>query len=207
MGPDNNPEAGVCIAGENYVVLKTGHEISGDASNEYSLLTHFDSSNLYGTWDVAPNATAPRVISSNANGGHFVQVSLVYHNGYVFMFGTGLYRNSNIYLAKIPSNADEPFPKNNLWTAKEPARYFVGFKIGGGTGGDQPEPSWSESESSAEPVVQDDPNVLVNGVPTPVCSTDGTDCNSALCNPGRLAAARPSATFRCNTKPNLVFGS
>jgi hypothetical protein len=174
MGPDNNPQAGVSIDGANYVVFKTGHEINGDASGEYSILTHFDDTNLHRMWDVAPSAInlLPRIISSNDSGGHFVQVALVHHGDYVYMFGTGFYRKSSIYLARIHSKSDEPFPTNNFWTGLEPTQYLRSFLISGGT----VSPDWSESESDAMPLV-DDQYVSVHGVDVNVCANPTIECS------------------------------
>src|SRR5215831_5399349 len=179
MGPDNNPQAGVSIAGENYVVFKTGHEKPGGVMDEFSFLAHFapTRSSLHGAWDIAPaNILIPeagaRIISRNNDGGHFVEVALVHHGDYVYMFGTGLYRNSAIYVARIPSKANEGFPTNNFWTGIEPTQYFRGFLINGAN----VTPDWSETESDAIPLV-DDQNVSVHGVDINVCANPTVFCD------------------------------
>jgi hypothetical protein len=165
MAGDDNPQAGVSIGGDNYVVCSTGHDPNATPpdANAYTILTHFDTTNLYGPWDVASHR-----ISSAADGGHFLHVSLVHHGDHVFMFGTGApFRHNDVYLAKIRSRKDEPYPHNNLWTGKEPTRYFESFD------GTNP-PTWKTDESLAQPVVFDaNPSWTTGDCATPPCPTIG----------------------------------
>jgi hypothetical protein len=180
MTADNVPEAGVGIGDDNYVICATGHEIGG-TTTKYTILTHFDgrsprdANGLYGAWDQG------RVISSNADGGHFIQVSLVKHDGHVYMFGTGGYRSSDIYLAEIDATPGVPFPDNGFWNGAG-TRYFTGLvtNVVGKQGHVQKSvisPTWStvETDPSVTPVVFDNPQV--DG--TPVCPPYPGDCPTA----------------------------
>jgi hypothetical protein len=80
-------------------------------------------------WD-APGASLPGYqilfaidrLAGGALGGHFIQIAPVVHDGTLYFFGSGNYRQSGIYLAKKPSAAiesaggEEIFdPASNAW--------------------------------------------------------------------------------------------
>jgi hypothetical protein len=119
-------------------------------------LTHFDSSGVYGQWDVGREI-------SHAPDGHFQTASVVRSDGYIYMFGTQTYRNSNVYLARIPSDNGERYPDNNFWSARRPTEYFKAF---------EPDPSgmlrptWTgtEADPAVTPVVVDNPAPTLTGL-------------------------------------------
>lgn len=139
MGAFNVPDAGISLAGNTYVVCKTGHTASTGDTNDYSILTRF----------VATNKTfiPGRIISQLTNGGRFLEMSLnQVAAGYgsqepmVYMWGAGKYRGSDIYLAVVPAG--------NLESGTG-TFYFTGLTNG--------EPTWSSVETNAVPVVVDNP--------------------------------------------------
>jgi hypothetical protein len=162
MTTDDVPEGGISIAGDTYIACSTGYDNTSNTHppylNKHTVLTHVLRDLRPGTWDVG------RTVSSNANGGHFVELSLVQHGDEIYMFGTGGAQDSNIYLARIPAKQNVPYPKNNFWTAKQPTQYFAGYKRAIGTrrilG-----PNWigTETDARVTPVVVDNP--IVNGQP------------------------------------------
>ncbi len=139
MGAFNVPDAGITIGGNTYVVCKTGHTMSTVDTNDYSILTRFVATN---------NTFIPgRIISQLTNGGRFLEMSLNHvAAGYgnqepmVYMWGAGIYRGSDIYLAAVSAGNFE----SGVGTL-----YFTGLTNG--------EPNWSSVETNSEPVVVDNP--------------------------------------------------
>ncbi len=125
MGAFNVPDAGISLAGNTYVVCKTGHAASTGDTNDYSILTRFVATN---------NTFIPvRIISQLTNGGRFLEMSLnQVAAGYgsqeplVYRWGAGKYRGSDIYLAVVPAG--------NLESGTG-TFYFTGLTNG--------EPTWS----------------------------------------------------------------
>jgi hypothetical protein len=143
MGVDNVPAGGVDIDGKAYVVCKTGH--TADDSGDFSVLTRYN--------DARRTFHAGRTLSSIAQGGHFIDVSLHLLLGQairkpeLLIYGLGLYRHSNIYLATI--TASQFWTGKNPVTQKNSTLYFTGLVNG--------QPTWSRTETdpAVVPVVTD----------------------------------------------------
>ena len=133
MGADDTPNAGIVLPDGTYVVCNAGADISlsNPHLNDFSVLTRFD--------EATQTFTAGRTISSMPNG-HFIITSLHSSGADVMMFGVGNYRASDVYLADIPAGGFE---------SGTGTRYFAGLDHG--------QPTWSDTEADAEPVVQDNP--------------------------------------------------
>jgi hypothetical protein len=136
MGAFEVPVAGLSLGGRMHVVVSTNH--TDDRMSDRSVLTTF-----------TPPATfrTGRTISQLPSG-HFVKMSLraapspvdgVPAGGpFVFMWGTGVYRQSDAYFAVVPVSSFE---------SGRGTRFFAGLDSGG-------RPTWSEQESDAKPVVR-----------------------------------------------------
>jgi hypothetical protein len=131
MGPDDVPNSGITLNNQAYFVVNTGSDMSQNDphANDYSLLVRFD--------EAAGTFAAGRTISK-LPGGHFIFTSLHLSGTDVLMFGTGDYRAGDIYLATVPAGSFE---------SGTGTRYFAGLSNG--------QPTWTNAESSAAPVVQD----------------------------------------------------
>ncbi|MBZ5696734.1 MAG: DUF4185 domain-containing protein [Acidobacteriia bacterium] len=135
MGPAEIPVAGISLAGQIYVVVKTNH--SEDAPTDRTVLTKF----------TAPATFQPLRTISQLPEGRFIKMSLHAEPGpiagmplggpFVFVWGTGESRHGDAYLALVPSAQFE--------TGKG-TRYFAGLDAAGA-------PMWSEKEPDAKPVV------------------------------------------------------
>jgi Domain of unknown function (DUF4185) len=136
MGAFEVPVSGISLDGHMYVVVSTNH--SEDRSTDRSMLTKF-----------SPPATfQPLRTISQLPTGRFVKMSLHTEPGaiaglppagpYVIIWGTGVYRKSDAYLAIVP--------EKNFETGQG-TRYFAGLDGAGA-------PTWSEKESDATPIVQ-----------------------------------------------------
>lgn len=144
MAGDDTPNAGICISNVNYLICNTGSNPNGTNSaqkhaGDYSVLVTFDQTNLM--------FQTNRTISAVTNGGHFIINSLHLFGTNVLMFGAGMYRASDIYLATTPAGS---------YLSGSGTLYFTGLTNG--------QPTWSSVETNAVPVVQDNPT---NGPPSP----------------------------------------
>ncbi|SPF41921.1 exported hypothetical protein [Candidatus Sulfopaludibacter sp. SbA4] len=152
MGIDNIPHAGVSLNGTIYLGIKTGNVPLGDGNNDqshdYSLLATFD--------ETTQAFTSGRTISTLPNG-HFAGPTFylaaagllgtpppVSPEPVMLIYGVGAFRASNIYLSIIPSSE---FASGVDLSGNAATRYFSGMSNG--------QPTWSSSESSAVPVVND----------------------------------------------------
>lgn len=133
MAGNNVPNAGILLNDGVYFVVNTGadHTLTDINQNAYSVLVRFD--------ETAKTFTTGRTISTVTNG-HFVYTGLHASGANVYMFGTGKYRASDIYLSETPSNG--------FWTGTG-TRYFAG-RVNG-------QPTWTMSEAAAVPIIQDNP--------------------------------------------------
>jgi len=132
MGPDDIPNSGIYLNGQVYLICNTGSDTSAanPQVSDYSVLVQFDES--------AQKFTAGRTISPA--GGKFIGTSLRAWGANVYLFGAGPYRASDIYLQTVPAST---------FASGAGTQYFAGLVNG--------QPSWTASESSAVPVVQDNP--------------------------------------------------
>jgi Domain of unknown function (DUF4185)/CXCXC repeat len=86
---------------------------------------------------------------------HFVQVAPVVSGGYLYMFGTGAFRASWVYLARMPWPEDGSAPVIADYLVNSP-----GFEVW--TGGSREEAgSWSSTVADAIPLFTDDPGNTV----------------------------------------------
>jgi hypothetical protein len=144
MSGDDTPNAGICISNVIYVICNTGANHNGTNSaqkhaDDYSVLVTFNQTNL--------TFQTNRTISVVTNGGHFIINSLHEFGTNILMFGAGMYRASDIFLATTPVNS---------YVSGGGTLYFTGLTNG--------QPSWSSIETNAVPVVRDNPT---NGPPWP----------------------------------------
>lgn len=145
MGPDNIPNSGITLDGQIYIVCSTGTAVNAgiaDYSNDFSVLSTFD--------PASRTFTTLRTISRVNAGGHFLITSqheappgspspqAGFPGPAVYMFGLGLYRQSNIYLSAIPKNG---------FATGTGTLYFAGLVNG--------LPTWTTQEMAAVPVVSD----------------------------------------------------
>jgi serine/threonine protein kinase len=131
------PVAGISLGGQMYVVVRTHNP--RDRSDFHSVLTKF----------VAPSTFQTLRTVSQLPSGHFIKISLHEQTGraaglppggpYVFMWGTGEYRQSDAYLAIVPAAQFE---------SGAGTKYFAGLDASGA-------PQWSETETDAQPVLKD----------------------------------------------------
>jgi hypothetical protein len=140
MGIDDVPNSGINLAGATWIVCNSGSDISlpDPHANDYSVLARFD--------EAAQTFSTGRTIS-RLPGGHFIFTSLHASGTDVLMFGVGNYRASDVYLSITPASGFE---------SGTGTRYFAGLVKG--------QPAWTGAESSAVPVVTDNPT---NGPPWP----------------------------------------
>ena len=133
MAGNNVPNAGISLSDGLFLVVNAGadHSMADINANAFSLLVRFDES--------AKTFTTGRMVSSMP-GGHFVYTALRALGVDVYMFGTGKYRGSDIYLSKTPASG--------FWTGTG-TQYFAG-RVNG-------QPTWTTSEASAVPIIQDNP--------------------------------------------------
>jgi len=133
MAGDDVPNAGIALSDGLYFVVNTGadHALADIHQNAYSVLVRFD--------ETAKTFTTGRTISRTADG-HFVYTGLHASGSDVYMFGTGKYRASDIFLSQTPASG--------FWTGTG-TRYFAG-RVNG-------QPTWTTSEAAAVPVIQDNP--------------------------------------------------
>lgn len=150
MGAFDVPDSGISVAGQAYVVCKTDHSSDANNPTDTSILTRFD--------EATQSFTVVRQISK-LPGGKFVEMAL--HEvpaGYagpqpsILMWGSGVYRQSDIYLAVVPASAFE---------SGTGTRYFAGLTAG--------QPTWTDQEQAAAPVAHDGTvgNVSVTWAPGP----------------------------------------
>jgi hypothetical protein len=131
MGANNVPNAGISLSDGTYLVINTGATLADGQANARSMLVRYD--------QAAATFTAGRTIST-LPGGRFVFTALRASGSDVYMFGTGNYRASDIYLSVTPAA--------QFWTGGG-TRYYAGHVNG--------QPTWSTSESAAVPIVRDNP--------------------------------------------------
>ncbi len=135
MGPFEVPVAGISLNGTMFVVVSTGYTPERNA--EKSLLTRFD--------ETARTFTTVREISHLPNG-RFIKMTLrptpqgltglPGTGAYVLVFGSGVYRKSNAYLAAVPAQS---------FSTGDGTRYLAGLSGA--------EPRWSDKEEDAVPIV------------------------------------------------------
>ncbi len=142
MGPFNVPDSGISLFGNAYVVVTTNHTVGGDT--DQSFLTRFDEK--AGTFTVLRNYTPV----SARPGGTFIEMALkdatiVLDSSVpagqrtVLMWGSGEYRKSDVYLARVA-----------------PLQFETGDGTVYLTGADPCGPTtWSGSETDANAVVTD----------------------------------------------------
>ncbi len=135
MGAFEVPVSGISLAGHMYVVVSTNH--SPDRTTDRSVLTKF----------ILPSAFEPLRTISQLPAGRFIKMSMHVEpepipgmppgGPFVIIWGTGVYRKSDAYLAVVPAAHFE---------TGEGTRYFAGMSAGG--------PAWSAKESDAAPIVK-----------------------------------------------------
>jgi hypothetical protein len=140
MGANNVPNAGISLSDGVYLVINTGATLADGNLNARSMLVRFD--------QAAGTFTAGRTISQ-LPGGRFVFTALRASGSDVYMFGTGTYRGSDIYLSRTPASS--------FWAGTGTA-YYAG-RVNG-------QPVWSTSEAAAVPIVRDNPQNTANYSPT-----------------------------------------
>jgi len=136
MGAFEVPVAGISLGGRMYVVVSTNH--SPDRSTDRSVLTRFQ----------PPATFQPLRTLSQLPEGHFVKQSLHTEPApiaglppggpYVFVWGTGVYRKSDAYLAIVPQSQFE---------TGQGTRYFAGLDA-------TETPTWSAREADAKAIVE-----------------------------------------------------
>jgi hypothetical protein len=136
MGAFEVPVSGISLNGQAYVVVSTNH--STDRSTDRSVLTKF----------IPPATFQPLRTISQLPAGRFVKMSLHAEPGsiaglppggpYILVWGTGVYRQSDAYLAVVPAASFE---------TGQGTRYFAGLDTAGA-------PRWSASEADATLIVE-----------------------------------------------------
>jgi hypothetical protein len=131
MGANNVPNAGVSLSDGIYLVINTGATVADGQANAKSMLVRYD--------PAAGTFPAGRTISQMP-AGKFVFTALRASGSDVYMFGTGVYRGSDIYLSVTPAAS---------FAAGTGTKYYAGHVNG--------QPTWSTSESGAVPIIKDNP--------------------------------------------------
>lgn len=137
MAPMDAPVAGISLDGQMYVAISAN--FTRGASTSRSVLTKF-----------APPTTFQSVRTiSELPAGKFIRMSMHVQPGpigglppggpFVFTWGTGKFRESDVYLAVTPVSQFE---------SGKGMRYFAGLDSSNA-------PSWSDNESDAFPIVKD----------------------------------------------------
>ena len=159
-GGDDIPNSGIALGDQIYIVYSTGSNPSCTSpcdvyANAFSVLVRFD--------EATRTFTTLRELSSIPAGGHFLYTTM--HEvgpGYggaasnapaVLMFGTGDYRQSNIYLAVVPR---EHFA-DGIGT-----RYLIGLDHG--------RPVWTDPATTTQQAMDDQTKavpVIVDNAPSP----------------------------------------
>ena len=132
MGPDDIPNSGISLNGQIYFICNTGSDTSlaNPQAADYSVLVQFN--------EAAQTFTAGRTISPA--GGRFIGTSVHASGAYVYIFGAGPYRASDIYLQRVPASS---------FASGAGTQYFAGLVNG--------QPTWVNSEAGTVPVVEDNP--------------------------------------------------
>ena len=132
MGPDDIPNAGISLNGTVYLVCNVGSNTSLDNPQvgDHSILVRFD--------ETAHTFTYLRDVDQT--GGHFIGTALRAWGGYVYMYGAGPYRASDVYMLRTPVSSFE---------TGAGTQFFTGLLNG--------QPTWNSTEAGAVPVVQDNP--------------------------------------------------
>jgi len=140
MGAFEVPVSGISLAGRMYVMVRTNHtaDFKEDAAalTDRSVLTRF----------VPPASFQPLRTISQLPAGHFATTSIhLEPNGpsdglppggpYVFIWGTGAYRKSDVFLSIVPASHFE---------GGTGTQFYAGLSQG--------KPIWSTSEADARPV-------------------------------------------------------
>ena len=135
------PNSGITLADGTYIVCNTGADasLSDIHQNAYSILAKFD--------EGTQTFTTGRTISTPP-GGRFVFDALHASGPDVFTFGFGNYRASDVYLSRTTATG--------FWMGTG-TQYFAGLVNG--------QPTWTDRESDAAPIVIDNP--LLNLPPDP----------------------------------------
>ncbi len=136
MGAFEVPVSGISLGGDMYVVVSTNH--SQGRTTDRSVLTKF----------TPPAKFEPLHTISQLPTGRFVKMSmhvepepikgLPSDGPFVVIWGTGVYRTSDVYLSIVPAANFE---------SGQRTRYFSGLDASG-------KPTWSQSESDAAPIVR-----------------------------------------------------
>ncbi len=141
MGPDDTPNCGICIGGTIYVIVNSGtNPMTHDRTGNFSVLTTFDPGAQKFHTGRTVSSLNPNLPVNDPRQGHFIFNSLQPYGAFTAMFGSGEFRQSDIYLSMTPS-ALLPWGAGTLYYAGQ----VRGFPI------------WSGSESDAVPIVTDDP--------------------------------------------------
>lgn len=137
MSPMDDPAGGISLGGQMYVAISTNFH-AGHAADK-SVLTKF----------VPPATFQPLRTISQLPNGRFLRLSMHEQAGptaglppggpYIFIWGTGKYRESDAYLSIVPAGDFE---------SGKGVRYFSGLDAAKA-------PTWSDSESDATPVVKE----------------------------------------------------
>jgi len=136
MGAFEVPVSGISLGGQMYVVVSTNHSL--DRPTDRSVLTKF----------IPPATFRPLRTISQLPAGRFIKMSMHTEPGpiaglppggpFIIIWGTGVYRKSDAYLAVVPVAHFE---------TGQGTRYFAGWDTAGA-------PSWSASEPAARPIVE-----------------------------------------------------
>jgi hypothetical protein len=136
MGAFEVPVGGISLNGQAYVVVSTNH--APDRSTDRSVLTKF----------IPPGTFQPLRTISRLPAGRFIKLSLHAEprpiaglppgGPFILIWGTGVYRRSDAYLAIVPAASFE---------TGQATRYFAGLDAAGA-------PRWSASEADAKPIVE-----------------------------------------------------
>jgi Domain of unknown function (DUF4185) len=161
LAVDDLPNSGISLSNGIFLVCNTGSDPNNPTNTHlgaYSVIISFNETNFLTATNtyIATNIfAANRVLSAlNTNlvqssplQGHFIFTSLRDLGTNVMIFGTGEFRDSDVYLCMVPT-------ANFL--SGQGTLYFTGLTNG--------QPTWSTAESNSVPVVQDNPT---NGPPWP----------------------------------------
>ena len=98
------PTGGVDVGGKVFLFYAGRVELAPRTRATKSFLARWDAPGGLPNYTIARGVDA---LGGGALGGHFIQISPVRHAGSVYLFGTGDYRRSGVYLARVDEGAIE----------------------------------------------------------------------------------------------------
>jgi Domain of unknown function (DUF4185)/TIR domain len=137
MTPMDAPVAGISLNGQMYVAVSTN--IKAGRATDRSILTKFSAPATFQTIRTISQLPDGRFIRMSIHAQPGPVTGLPPGGPFIFIWGTGKYRESDAYLSIVPAGEFE---------SGKGTRYFSGFDAA-------KSPTWSDNELDATPIVKD----------------------------------------------------